>query len=44
MYRPQKQSYELAIWRFAAVCGPALEPLVGGFAAKLKDGRGLYGS
>ena len=44
MYRPQKQAYGLAIWGIAAVCGLVLGPLVGGFAAKLKDGHGLYGS
>lgn len=36
MYRPQKQAYGLAIWGIAAVCGPVLGPLVGGFAAQAK--------
>ena len=44
MYKPQKQACGLAIWGIAAVCGPVLGPLVGGFTAKPKDRRGLYGS
>ncbi|OCK86379.1 benomyl/methotrexate resistance protein [Lepidopterella palustris CBS 459.81] len=34
MYKPSKQAYGLAIWGIAAVCGPVLGPLVGGFAAQ----------
>lgn len=36
MYRPQKQSYGLAIWGIGAVSGPVLGPLVGGFAVEAK--------
>lgn len=36
MYAPQKQVYGIAVWGIAAVCGPALGPLVGGFAAERK--------
>ena len=34
MYAPQKQAYGISVWGIAAVCGPALGPLVGGFAAE----------
>ena len=34
MYAPKKQVYGIAVWGIAAVCGPALGPLVGGFAAE----------
>jgi MFS transporter, DHA1 family, multidrug resistance protein len=34
MYIPRKQAYGISIWGIAAVCGPALGPLVGGFAAE----------
>ena len=34
MYAPNKQVYGIAVWGIAAVCGPALGPLVGGFAAE----------
>ena len=36
MYLPQKQVYGIAVWGISAVCGPALGPLVGGFAAERK--------
>jgi DHA1 family multidrug resistance protein-like MFS transporter len=36
MYAPSKRAYGIAIWGVAAVCGPALGPLVGGFAAENK--------
>lgn len=36
MYAPKKQVYGIAVWGIAAVCGPALGPLVGGFAAENK--------
>lgn len=39
MYRPQKQAYGLGIWGISAVCGPALGPLVGGFAAESEGWR-----
>ena len=39
MYRPQKRAYGIGIWGIAAVCGPVLGPLVGGFAAEAKGWR-----
>ncbi|KAL8744451.1 MAG: hypothetical protein Q9190_003302 [Brigantiaea leucoxantha] len=36
MYRPSKRAYGIAVWGIAAVCGPVLGPLVGGFAAQAK--------
>ncbi len=36
MYAPKKQAYGISVWGVAAVCGPALGPLVGGFAAESK--------
>ncbi|CAG8957558.1 hypothetical protein HYFRA_00010424 [Hymenoscyphus fraxineus] len=34
IYRPSKRAYAIAIWGMAAVSGPVLGPLVGGFAAQ----------
>jgi multidrug resistance protein len=34
MYRPSKRAYAISIWGVAAVCGPVMGPLVGGFAAE----------
>ena len=39
MYTPSKRAYGIAIWGVAAVCGPVLGPLVGGFAAESKGWR-----
>lgn len=36
MYTPSKRTYGLAVWGIGAVCGPALGPLVGGFAVQAK--------
>ncbi|GME31185.1 Major facilitator superfamily [Neofusicoccum parvum] len=36
MYAPRKRAYGMAIWGIAAVCGPTMGPLVGGFAAQAK--------
>ena len=36
MYAPRKRAYGIAIWGMSAVFGPALGPLVGGFAAEKK--------
>jgi DHA1 family multidrug resistance protein-like MFS transporter len=35
-YVPQKQAYGIGAWGIAAILGPALGPLVGGFAAEAK--------
>lgn len=39
MYAPSKRAYAIGIWGAAAVCGPVLGPLVGGFAAENKGWR-----
>ena len=39
MYNPRKQVYGIAIWGLSAVCGPALGPVIGGFAAASKGWR-----
>ncbi|TEY61052.1 hypothetical protein BOTCAL_0175g00030 [Botryotinia calthae] len=36
MYAPKKRAYAIGIWGMAAVSGPVLGPLVGGFAAESK--------
>ena len=36
MYAPKKQVYGIAVWGIAAVCGPVLGPLIGGFAAEFE--------
>ncbi|KAL9597267.1 MAG: hypothetical protein Q9219_005248 [cf. Caloplaca sp. 3 TL-2023] len=36
MFTPSKRAYGIAIWGIAAICGPVLGPLVGGFAAQAK--------
>ena len=36
IYKPQKQAYGIGVWGIAAVFGPAMGPLVGGFAAESK--------
>lgn len=36
MYVPAKRAYAIAIWGAAAICGPVLGPLIGGFAAQHK--------
>ncbi|KAI9050926.1 hypothetical protein LZ554_005038 [Drepanopeziza brunnea f. sp. 'monogermtubi'] len=37
MYAPQKRAYGIAIWGTAALCGPVLGPLIGGFAVQHKN-------
>jgi len=34
IYTPKKRAYAMSIWGIAAVCGPTLGPLVGGFAVQ----------
>ena len=34
MFEPKKRAYAIGIWGIAAVCGPVLGPLVGGFAVQ----------
>lgn len=34
MYKTSKQAYGIGVWGIAAVCGPAMGPLIGGFAAE----------
>lgn len=34
IWRPSKRAYAMSIWGIAAVCGPVLGPVVGGFAAQ----------
>ncbi|KIV98833.1 uncharacterized protein PV09_09404 [Verruconis gallopava] len=36
MYAPKQRAYAMSIWGIAAVCGPTMGPLVGGFAAQAK--------
>lgn len=36
IYTPQKQIYGIGVWGVSAVFGPALGPLIGGFAAEFK--------
>ena len=36
MYVPKKQVYGISLWGLAAVCGPALGPVVGGFTVESK--------
>ena len=37
MYIPKKQAYGIGVWGIAAVCGPVLGPLIGGFAVQNED-------
>ncbi|KAL8940993.1 MAG: hypothetical protein Q9216_002512 [Gyalolechia sp. 2 TL-2023] len=37
IFAPNKRAYGIGIWGIAAICGPVLGPLVGGFAAQAKD-------
>ena len=36
IYSPKKRPYPIGIWGIAAVCGPTMGPLVGGFAAEAR--------
>jgi len=37
MYAPSKRAFAIGIWGLAAICGPVLGPLIGGFAAQHKN-------
>ena len=39
IYEPKKRAYAIGIWGIAAICGPVLGPLVGGFAAQAEGWR-----
>ncbi|KAI4120449.1 MAG: hypothetical protein LQ338_007008 [Usnochroma carphineum] len=39
MFEPKKQAYGIGVWDIASVFGPALGPLIGGFAAEKKGWR-----
>ena len=39
IYAPRKRAYGVAIWGVAAVCGPVMGPLIGGFAAQHEGWR-----
>ena len=34
MYLPKKRAYAISIWGVAAVCGPALGPVIGGYVTE----------
>lgn len=36
IFRPNKRAYAIGIWGIAAICGPVLGPLIGGFAAEAR--------
>ncbi|KAI9894694.1 MAG: hypothetical protein M1814_002050 [Vezdaea aestivalis] len=36
LFKPSKQAYGIGVWGIAAVLGPAMGPLIGGFAAESK--------
>ncbi|ODQ50367.1 MFS general substrate transporter [Saitoella complicata NRRL Y-17804] len=42
MFGPKKRAYPIAIWGCAAVCGPVLGPLLGGFAADANGWRWTF--
>lgn len=42
IWRPSKQAYAISIWGIAAVCGPTLGPVVGGFAVQYGFIRGGF--
>lgn len=39
MYVPRKRAYAIGIWGIAAVCGPTMGPVVGGWAAQFRGWR-----
>lgn len=34
LYRPSKRAYAISVWGVAAVCGPALGPVIGGYVTE----------
>lgn len=41
IWRPKKRAYAMSIWGIAAVCGPTLGPLIGGFAVQYGGTNGV---
>jgi MFS transporter, DHA1 family, multidrug resistance protein len=42
IWSPVKRAYAMSIWGIAAICGPVLGPLVGGFAVQLAPVKGGF--
>ncbi|TKA24953.1 hypothetical protein B0A50_06051 [Salinomyces thailandicus] len=42
IYPPKSRAYAMSIWGIAAICGPTLGPLIGGFAAQYGPIRGGF--
>ncbi|EME87996.1 Benomyl/methotrexate resistance [Pseudocercospora fijiensis CIRAD86] len=42
IWSPKKRAYAISIWGVAAVCGPTLGPLVGGFAVEYAPVKGGF--
>lgn len=42
IYAPSKRAYAMSIWGVAAVCGPVLGPLVGGYAVQYGPVGGVF--
>lgn len=42
MYTPSKRAYAISIWGVAAVCGPALGPLIGGYVSEYGPINGTF--
>ncbi|KAK3069760.1 GTPase-activating protein [Teratosphaeriaceae sp. CCFEE 6253] len=42
LYRPAKRAYAMSIWGLAAVCGPALGPVIGGYVTEFGTINGTF--
>lgn len=42
IWSPKKRAYAMSIWGIAAICGPTLGPLVGGFAVEYGPVKGGF--
>lgn len=42
MYKPAKRAYAISIWGIAAVCGPALGPILGGYVTQYGPINGTF--